>query len=286
MQFPVDTLNLMMLNAGYAEHYADWNWQGVCSPFTRLYYVTEGEAWLYFQHRRIHLLPGHIYIVPAQTVHTCECHGLFKHYYIHLYEEAQSDTDIFDYYKFPEVGVAVSGNEESVFQTICDIYPDAALSDSNPEIYDNSVRFAEYVKRYNSLPDYVRMHVRGLLFVLFAQVLKYASPKTWTSDRRMAAVLKHIRRNGNVRMEMLELAEIACVSKQHLIRLFRQNFNETPMQYVIRKKIERAELMLLTTAMSVKNVAYALGFNDHSYFIRLFKKHTGKTPAEYRNTRV
>ncbi len=69
MQFPVDTLNLMMLNAGHAEHYADWNWQGVCSPFTRLYYVTEGEAWLYFQHRRIHLLPGHIYCAGADSAH-------------------------------------------------------------------------------------------------------------------------------------------------------------------------------------------------------------------------
>ena len=54
------------------------------------------------------------------------------------------------------------------------------------------------------------------------------------------------------------------------------------MQFITRKKVEYAELQLLTTEKQVKNVAYDLGFNDYSYFIRLFRKQTGHTPAAYR----
>jgi hypothetical protein len=42
MNIPVESLNLIMLNIGFARHHADWNWQDVSSPFTRLFLVTEG----------------------------------------------------------------------------------------------------------------------------------------------------------------------------------------------------------------------------------------------------
>jgi YesN/AraC family two-component response regulator len=51
---------------------------------------------------------------------------------------------------------------------------------------------------------------------------------------------------------------------------------------VNRKKVERAQLMLMTEPIHVKEVAFSLGFDDHSYFIRLFKKSTGLTPNDYR----
>ena len=55
-------------------------------------------------------------------------------------------------------------------------------------------------------------------------------------------------------------------------------------EYINQKKIEKAQLILVTDEMSVKNVAFALSFDDYSYFNRLFKKTTGLTPQEYRNS--
>ena len=37
IQIPIESMNLMMLNVGYATHHADWNWQKVSSPFIRLF---------------------------------------------------------------------------------------------------------------------------------------------------------------------------------------------------------------------------------------------------------
>ena len=44
MDYSVDDLRLLVLNVGYAVHNSDWNWKDVSSPFTRLYYVTDGHA--------------------------------------------------------------------------------------------------------------------------------------------------------------------------------------------------------------------------------------------------
>jgi YesN/AraC family two-component response regulator len=54
------------------------------------------------------------------------------------------------------------------------------------------------------------------------------------------------------------------------------------VQYINKKKVEKAQLLLFSTDKPVKEIAYVMGFSDHSYFIRLFRKLTGLTPQEYR----
>ena len=101
MQIPIESLNMLLLNVGLAHHNADWNWQQVCSPFTRIYYVKEGGARIHFEDKCYELTPGNLYIIPAYTLHSCECHGLFTHYYLHVYEGFKTESNIFDYYDFP-----------------------------------------------------------------------------------------------------------------------------------------------------------------------------------------
>ena len=74
------------------------------------------------------------------------------------------------------------------------------------------------------------------------------------------------------------------MSKDHFIRLFRKEVGETPVQYINHKKIEQAQLLLLTQDCSVKEIAYSLSFTDNSYFNRLFRKITGISPSKYRES--
>jgi YesN/AraC family two-component response regulator len=75
---------------------------------------------------------------------------------------------------------------------------------------------------------------------------------------------------------------LANLTKDHLIRLFKKQMGCTPAKYINQKKIEKAQLIILMENISLKNVAYKLGFENISYFIRLFKKITGETPSTYR----
>ena len=283
MQMPIESINLQMLNVGYAQHNADWNWQNVSSPFTRIFYVSEGEARLHLPDRVVELRVGHLYIIPPHTLHSYECHGPFRHYYIHLYEGFKQETDVFDFFDFP-VEVDADSVDAQIFAAICRLHPDAKLPTADPSGYDNHATVIATIRRYNALPLCEKMQLRGFILVLFSRFVKFATPRVATQEPRLAAVLEYIHSNIYSDISVDRLASIACITKPYLIRLFTRDVGVSPLQYINRKKIERAQLLLLTDDMPVKDIASQLGFLDYSYFIRLFRKLVGSTPMTYRAT--
>ena len=281
MNIPVESLNLITLNVGFARHHADWNWQGVSSPFTRFFLVAEGRAWLHLPEGRVELRPGYAYIVPAYTQHSYECDGEFALYYLHVYEGFKNITDVFDIYEFP-TEVKADALCEALFASVCRAYPDAGLPASNPLSYDNGSSLRDLVGRYGELSLHERMELRAFSLMIFARFLSQARPRVWTQDERIMRTLRYIGDHLNEHIGMDDLAAVSCVAKSYLIRLFASALHVSPIRYVNRKKIERAQLMLMTESVQVKEVAYRLGFDDHSYFIRLFRQIAGLTPNEYR----
>lgn len=73
----VDKLHPLVLNIGLAIHNADWNWKNVNSPFTRLYYVTEGTAQVLISGKTQILKANHMYFIPAFTKHSYICNSYF-----------------------------------------------------------------------------------------------------------------------------------------------------------------------------------------------------------------
>ena len=65
----VDKLHPLVLNVGLAVHNADWNWKNVNSPFTRLYYITEGTAQIQLSGGIQILKPNYLYFIPAFTIY-------------------------------------------------------------------------------------------------------------------------------------------------------------------------------------------------------------------------
>ena len=126
MDYSVDDLRLLVLNVGYAVHNSDWNWKDVSSPFTRLYYVTDGHAQIRMEDGVHDLYPGKLYIVPSFTRHTNICNEHFEHYYIHIYEDVQSKSKIFEEYEFP-FEVAPHEGDSKLFQRLCELNPKGRL---------------------------------------------------------------------------------------------------------------------------------------------------------------
>jgi AraC-like DNA-binding protein len=274
-------MNLMLLNVGRAQHNADWNWQDVSSPFIRVFYVTEGEALLHLPGQDVTLRPHHLYIIPAYTVHSYECHGPFSHYYLHTFEGFRNEMNLQEVCELP---TEVEGDEitEILFEYLCNQQPDAQLPQSDPRSYDTSAQTSDYVARYRDMELWEKMELRGAMLMIMSHFIRQAQPRVWTHNKRMKRVLEHIHSHISDNVGVEELAEVASVSKPYFIKLFKQEFGASPVQYINNKKVERAQLLLFTSDKAVKEVAYTLGFSDQNYFIRLFRKVTGITPQEYR----
>jgi len=82
-----------------------------------------------------------------------------------------------------------------------------------------------------------------------------------------------------------EFARVACLSPNHLLRTFRQIFQETPHQFLITRRLEEAKRLLLRDDLSVTEVCLAVGFESLGSFSTLFRKRFGISPSEYRDTK-
>ena len=278
----IDQLHLLILNVGLAIHNADWNWRNVNSPFTRLYYVTEGAARILLPTGIQELKPDHLYLVPSFTTHSYLCDTHFVHYYLHIYEDHQSESSILEDFSFP-TEIPAGDLELPLIKRLCGINPTMQLPQSDPTSYDNNPTLIKNIIKNNQRTFCDKVESRGIVYQLMARFLKDAQPKAEINDDRIQKVLSYIRKNIYKTIDIDSLAAISCLSKDHFIRLFRKEVNNTPLQYINQKKIEKAQLILITDSMPVKNISYLLAYEDHSYFNRLFKKLTGVTPQQYRD---
>ncbi|WP_431157836.1 helix-turn-helix domain-containing protein [Winogradskyella poriferorum] len=81
------------------------------------------------------------------------------------------------------------------------------------------------------------------------------------------------------------LTQMQPVSKYHLLRLFKKYYGQTPRQYLIDKRIEKAKVYL-ENGMSVTETCFAVGFEGLGSFSALFKTKTGKTPSTFRKEQL
>ena len=162
------------------------------------------------------------------------------------------------------------------------INPFLKLPMSNPEIYDNHKTLVSNIDMNMRRPFHDKVESRGILFILLSRFLKMATPKVETRDDRIRTIISHIRSNLYENQDIDQLAKIACMSKDHFIRIFKKETGDTPNAYITKKKMEAAELLLITSDEPIKNVAIKLGYDDCSYFNKTFKKYSGITPQQYR----
>lgn len=104
-------------------------------------------------------------------------------------------------------------------------------------------------------------------------------------DQRVRAAIVFMRGNLHRILSLAEIARIAQVSPGHLRRLFKRETSLPPVQYLRALRIERAKELLQNSALSVKEIAAAIGTGDVSHFVRDFKNVSGTTPTVHRALR-
>lgn len=93
----------------------------------------------------------------------------------------------------------------------------------------------------------------------------------------------HIDRNYRDPLDLGTVAAVAAVSKYHFIRCFEEAYGETPMRYLTRRRIERAQDLLRSANLTVTEVCMAVGFTSLGSFSARFRRIVGESPVAYRN---
>jgi AraC-like DNA-binding protein len=83
-------------------------------------------------------------------------------------------------------------------------------------------------------------------------------------------------------LDLTEISREACLSRYHFLRSFRDTFETTPHQYLIKKRIEKAKWLLRARSLSVTDICFEVGFESLGSFSSLFRKCVGDAPNNYR----
>jgi YesN/AraC family two-component response regulator len=99
---------------------------------------------------------------------------------------------------------------------------------------------------------------------------------------KVEAVMHYVHIHLHETVTLEKAAEAAGLSACHLSRVFRQETGMSLVDYVQKERVEAARHMLIYSDFTLAVISEYLNFSTQSYFIKIFKKHTGMTPAQYR----
>ncbi len=110
--------------------------------------------------------------------------------------------------------------------------------------------------------------------------------KTGLAPWQVRRVLAHIEAHMGLSIRNQELADIARLSIFHFNVAFRNSVGDSPHAYIIRRRIERAQRLMLSTQQSLSDIAAECGLADQAHLTRLFRRLVGESPAAWRRARV
>lgn len=101
--------------------------------------------------------------------------------------------------------------------------------------------------------------------------------------RRLNLAKEYLYANYNRNVNLDILADHACLSVNHLLRTFKLAYDQSPHQFLIQLRLQRAQLLLMKTEYPIYEIVNMVGFKCTSSFIRLFRTRYKTTPLKYRN---
>ena len=102
--------------------------------------------------------------------------------------------------------------------------------------------------------------------------------------RRLSRVLDYIEANLEGDLSIDRMASIACLSRYHFSRAFKQAVGQPPHRYVSVRRLDRAKALLTRGDRPLVDIALSLGFSGQANFNRAFRQATGHAPGQYRQT--
>ncbi|AVT80237.1 helix-turn-helix domain-containing protein [Rhodopseudomonas palustris] len=102
-------------------------------------------------------------------------------------------------------------------------------------------------------------------------------------DARLRRVLDYIYDNIDQDLSLSKLSEVACLSKHHFARAFREATGTPPYRFISERRLDHALNLLKDSRLSLAEIAYICRFSSQATFTRAFRRHVGTSPGEYRH---
>lgn len=163
-----------------------------------------------------------------------------------------------------------------VFNTMCRLA--AEKGNISPVVLDRiSSHYAVEIEQMTSLKQHHQLTMEMAMH--YCEIV--AARRKNQYSRKVNQALQFIYRHYQEDLHLTEIAAVAQTAPTYLSRQFKQETGETLIAFINRYRIKMAQQYLRHRPDSVTDVAFRVGFNDVTYFNRVFKRYTGTTPLAY-----
>ncbi|WP_168118826.1 AraC family transcriptional regulator [Paenibacillus sp. HB172176] len=264
---------------------ADWNFDSHLIPSTAFWYIISGERQLILQGQYYDLKPGDLITLPAGAIVTTRflknapepIHYLALGLDIRMY--GLEWTALYDV----PMHIPLQLEGDSRLDLLREWRQVLQASDG----VMNMLHKRSDPHRSAELSELL-LAFEGQYKLLFASLSRLLRPYMINPnpviDARVSRMCDYLRGKCMGAVSMQELAEEMNLSEGHMRELFRASVGCSPYQYVLLQRMEKAKELLLTTTLSISQIASSIGFEDHSHFAKLFRERTGMTPGRYRKS--
>jgi AraC family transcriptional regulator of arabinose operon len=260
----ISDLQINLLNGGFTHCKPSWGYNDISPQYNKIYYICDGEGRIQIGDRQFFPKPGDIVFIPADVTHSFSTvsENTYTKYWCHFTSNVVF-SPLFVHYGFPYFINSVPSNEiEGSFK--------------------NMVRNLD-----KSLPSYT-LRIKAAIFEIISCFIdqclsdhvEYVSP---ISIRKLHTLTQYIDNNLEKDIKIEDLAENVHFNYNYLFQYFKSHLGVTPMQYIYKRRLEKAKYLLTNTDQSLSEIALTTGFCDVFHFSKLFKKNFGISPKDFRN---
>lgn len=164
-----------------------------------------------------------------------------------------------------------------------EIYSSPKMIRKTAEMY--GIDCDKLLSRYEEIPIVSEEKLQALCNIMGIIIRSFWNDGLIKYNRSMLSVKieRYIDEHITENIYIDELCREFYVSKNAIYRIFREEFNTTVNELIIKKRLDMScGLLVNQTDLNVAQIALKCGFSDYNYFIRQFKKHKGETPLRFR----
>lgn len=250
--FNSNEISVYISQSGYAKMTRPWNWEAINPPFSRLYYMADGEASIIVDGTLKVLQKGDVYLLPTGL----SLKNVSKKHMVQLFFH----VNMFDFAGF-------------------DILSTCKMCEGIPVDY-----IPELIKLYKSEDVLDTLQLKQIITSDCLRFLRRSncsiSNKQYSESVRRT--IDYVKQNLSANLSVKEICEQLLLPKSSLNQSFQKELGKSVGEYIDNMVLEKSKTMLLTVSTSISEISDALGFCDQFYFSRKFKEKYGETPSAYR----
>lgn len=102
------------------------------------------------------------------------------------------------------------------------------------------------------------------------------------ADSKIQPAINYVHKHLTEKISVADMARESCMSQSAFFQYFKNSLGITPLDFVLRARIDHAKKLMADTSITVAEICYASGFNNLNHFIKVFKRLEGISPSKYK----